>query len=526
MFSLTNLLSGLFLLFICHSIWNLVTLFRPPECKIGELCYSSYLNSKPSLNLLLFASDNTISSLTLVDNITNFDYDTPFERELQLALPTSTRQNGSLFMHVVLFPARITKKGLSLSEVTRFPDAVYYRKKVSEHVVPKDNAFNLLKDEGGKKSYKPVTHIQNKFAITICTDNFSVPNNHVPFEIAKHVNVNHRSQLLPILVEDFLQTKRTDLVEVKPDTESFKMTFAYSPSSFGKLRFLLQIEATLHQFLKLGFTQKDLDEVKGVFADTNLYLLCATMFVGSIHLLFDFLSFKNDVRFWKSKTSMAGLSTKAVLWRAFSQTIIFLFLLDQGTSLLVLIPSGIATVIEFWKLKKVFKATVIWENGLPKVHTNRMKLETAAEAKTREYDDQCMSMLSYVLYPLCLGAAIYSLIYQAHKSWYSWVINCLVNAVYAFGFLFMLPQLFINYRLKSVAALPWRAFMYRAFNTFIDDIFAFIITMPTAHRIACFRDDIVFIIYLYQRWLYPIDKTRTDDITSEDLPTETQKKLD
>lgn len=38
--------------------------------------------------------------------------------------------------------------------------------------------------------------------------------------------------------------------------------------------------------------------------------------------------------------------------------------------------------------------------------------------------------------------------------------------------------------------------MYKAFNTFIDDVFAFIITMPTAHRIACFRDDIVFVIYL------------------------------
>ena len=46
----------------------------------------------------------------------------------------------------------------------------------------------------------------------------------------------------------------------------------------------------------------------------------------------------------------------------------------------------------------------------------------------------------------------------------------------------MLPQLFVNYKLKSVAHLPWRAFMYKAFNTFIDDLFAFIITMPTAHR--------------------------------------------
>lgn len=52
--------------------------------------------------------------------------------------------------------------------------------------------------------------------------------------------------------------------------------------------------------------------------------------------------------------------------------------------------------------------------------------------------------------------------------------------------------------------------MYKAFNTFIDDIFAFIVTMPTAHRVACFRDDIVFLIYLYQRWLYPVDKSRLD----------------
>lgn len=129
----------------------------------------------------------------------------------------------------------------------------------------------------------------------------------------------------------------------------------------------------------------------------------------------------------------------------------------------------------------------------------------------------------------------------------------MVNGVYAFGFLFMLPQLFVNYKLKSVAALPWRAFMYKAFNTFIDDIFAFIITMPTAHRIACFRDDIVFLIYLvitqtltniklnvicnwlqiieaksltlifnilnvlwqYQRWLYPVDQNRLDNGVGE-----------
>ncbi len=35
--------------------------------------------------------------------------------------------------------------------------------------------------------------------------------------------------------------------------------------------------------------------------------------------------------------------------------------------------------------------------------------------------------------------------------------------------------------------------------------------MPTLHRISVFRDDVVFLIQLYQRWLYPIDKTRPNE---------------
>ena len=59
--------------------------------------------------------------------------------------------------------------------------------------------------------------------------------------------------------------------------------------------------------------------------------------------------------------------------------------------------------------------------------------------------------------------------------------------------------------------MPWRRFVYRAINTFIDDLFSFIIRMPTMHRMSCFRDDIVFFIYLYQRHIYPVDKSRAFD---------------
>jgi hypothetical protein len=34
------------------------------------------------------------------------------------------------------------------------------------------------------------------------------------------------------------------------------------------------------------------------------------------------------------------------------------------------------------------------------------------------------------------------------------------------------------------------------------------------HRIAVFRDDIIFFIYLYQRWIYPVDKARRNEFGS------------
>jgi len=130
---------------------------------------------------------------------------------------------------------------------------------------------------------------------------------------------------------------------------------------------------------------------------------------------------------------------------------------------------------------------------------------------TKELDREAMMYLSWVMYPLLLCYAVYSLFYEEHRGWYSYILSTLVGFVYMFGFIMMCPQLYLNYKLKSVAHLPWRMLTYKFLNTIIDDLFAFIITMPTLHRFSCFRDDVVFLIFLYQKWIYPVDMGRANE---------------
>ncbi|XP_011497238.1 PREDICTED: cleft lip and palate transmembrane protein 1-like protein, partial [Ceratosolen solmsi marchali] len=523
--SFSLILCGVFIAYISYSIYTVSLLFTPPLCTNEKYCSESYLCQNPKLQLNLFISTMSRPLRTEVIKVytnTEFDYMHDQDIPLTLKIPNKTRYNGTLFLHVILSPKSINQIK-QFNQLVNDQNAVYITIKMTEYAIPQAETFNLLgeeKDEKDKEKKKDlsqsISHIKSRITFMIMTDKIKLPLNNIPIELSNNLRLSKDYKFLPLLNYNFLDTRNKDLIKITQNTHSINITVSYAPISIGKLRLILHVEAAMQSFKQLDFTDKDIDEVKGIFADTNLYLLAGTVFISAMHLLFDFLAFKNDVSFWRSKNNLAGLSMQTILWRAFSQAIIFLYLIDEGSSLLVLIPTGVGTMIEFWKTKKILKAEFIWKKRyFPKIIFNWNKC-SSVESITREFDIESMRYLSYLLYPLVVLGAIYSLLYLPHKSWYSWCIYSLVNGVYAFGFLFMLPQLFVNYKLKSVAHLPWRSFMYKAFNTFIDDVFAFIITMPVVHRVACFRDDAVFLVYLYQRWLYPVDKTRIDYSTIDE----------
>jgi hypothetical protein len=247
------------------------------------------------------------------------------------------------------------------------------------------------------------------------------------------------------------------------------------------------------------------DVLRNMLLDTNPYLLALTAIVTILHSVFDMLAFKNDITFFKNKKSMEGISLRSMIVNAGFSLVILLYLVDNETSYMVLVSNGVGLAIEAWKISKA--VTVSFEGG----KIEWVEASSYKKSKTKEYDEIATSHLLFVTMPLVAGYGMYSLFYQKHKGWYSWVLNTLVGFIYMFGFVMMTPQLFINYKLQSVAHLNWRTMSYKSINTFIDDLFAFVIKMPIMHRLACLRDDLIFFVYLFQRYKYRVDYTRVNE---------------
>eukprot|EP00731_Ephydatia_muelleri_P035336 Em0115g4a len=490
---------------MCYSCYNIYSIFNPSQCSsnANQQCLVPAYENARELELWVYTSNKLAPS-----NQKDMDilFRKPLRRgdnfteQINVTLPSKTLHNGTLYAHVYLGPR-------GKHPVQHQQHVAAATVPMTRYSVPEVTAFNLLSGENQNSSHgQPLTHWIPTLSIHSLLEDWKFDRMLLPGDLWRSIFlVPGTSQYLPILYVDRMKTTTADLKY--PLSKEMPLDVSYSPVGIGQLRLWLVFSNAMKQMESLGFTDREFDDIKGIFLGSP-YLLGLTVFVSTFHLLFDFLAFKNDISFWRKRRNMVGLSTRAVLWRCFSQAVIFLYLMDEKTSLLVLVPAGVATVIEFWKVRKALKIQLHWTGIIPRIKLGDI---LKVEQETEQYDSQAMRYLSYALYPLVLIGAVYSLFYSSYKSWYSFIIHTLVNGVYAFGFIFMLPQLFVNYKMKSVAHLPWRAFMYKAFNTFIDDVFAFMIVMPTSHRIAVFRDDLVFLVYLYQRWLYPVDKTRVNE---------------
>jgi len=282
-----------------------------------------------------------------------------------------------------------------------------------------------------------------------------------------------------------------------------------------------------------GLRHEDLDDVFEFLFSHPLHVFMFLQCIGFVQMFLSALAFKNDIAFFRGRDSYDGLSYSSVATSCLQSWVIFLYLFEDTnhmTSRILLLQLFVGCCISTWKAIRIRQSVLSFRFiVVPWMSSS----SSSSSSSTRSIDQEGMrALLCYVLIPL--------MIVWSFRSWYTYdftsgrytvwnfVLSSAADFSYLFGFLNMTPQLFLNYKLKSVAAMPWRVMTYKFFNTIIDDIFAFFIVQITSkHRWMTLRDDFVFLIFLYQRWLYQDDVDRPDEygfVYSKELAKKKKKK--
>uniref|UniRef100_A0A4W5QGR0 Lipid scramblase CLPTM1L n=1 Tax=Hucho hucho TaxID=62062 RepID=A0A4W5QGR0_9TELE len=500
---LTKILLGVFIVYMSHTCWVIYGFVYTKPCERGKGdCISSYLAERPRLQLSIFSSlKPDHSELNLIIKIDDFDIHSKFERVVNVSLPLATRNNGTL--HTLVY---VHKFGVSplqdnqqvhhvaqLSTYMIFNCSVWLTHLIISFMASPGLAFSQKHAATAPPVVdRPISHWRSRLTLNMMSEDFTFNRGTLPSDVRRYMRVfqdENRMVYLPLLHIDELSVRVKDMMEINGSTTKLPLTISYEGLSLRQFRFWIHMQDVMFSLKRFGFTEVNIDEIKGVLVDNNLYLLALTTLVTAFHFIFEFLAFKNDISFWRKKKNMVGMSRKTVLWRCFSTIVILLKMLEERSSLLVLIPVGIGTTIE--------------------VSATNQQFGNYFEYQYSESMLFAMNCLSYLVYPLSISGAIFSLVYLRYKSYYSWLINSLVSG----KFTHTLSSLLGGY-LKSVGHLQWNVLMYKAVNTFVNDAFACVFSTHPSHQLGCFRDEILFLLYLYQRRLYSTNKTRCREFGS------------
>jgi len=316
-------------------------------------------------------------------------------------------------------------------------------------------------------------------------------------------------QYLPVLHVDEEEVTRNELVPLSTNTSRPTPSFRLKVSSltFGWYRMKKLLHVMTQHYRSVGFPEDLIDMILYELSPHRLRAFVVHTVASQLHSFFAVMAFKNDVAFFSQKQSTRGISLCSLMAVAVQSLITFLYLHDHGiVASYILWIQGIRTIMAFWMAYRV------WSDRRRGKDEDKEQREEGIEDPTDQYDVIAIKYVGSVCAFLFIIYAVYALNNFRYRTFYSWFISSLAHASYTYGFVLMTPQLYVNYRLQSVAHLPWRSLTYKAFTTFVDDVSAWLIgDLPLAYKIACCRDDVVFLVLMYQRVRYRTDKTRVNE---------------
>ncbi|KAJ5302258.1 hypothetical protein PENANT_c008G03845 [Penicillium antarcticum] len=500
----------------------------------------------PSIIVPNFKSSDSVLVLQ-EKNFTIGNYSDTREIDTTIKVPKQVQQNGTLWAHFFL-----ARTGYQLDPAAKdynTADAVHFLRPLNQYHAKKKvkKLKNLLATAGEAEQQQDDDNVPDVQTMSYYHPNFTlslIPDSGTQKLGQLHPAARQYLQLertgardatgkngwyYPIAFFNTFWQLKSHMTELNSTVETLPLRITVNNMANWKFSILASVDEGSKQSSRQaayggsapgGGDGTEWEMVKEILLDTNIWLLGTTGIVTILHMLFETLAFKNDISHWRKKKDIVGTSVRTILANVFMQAVIFLYLMDnsENTSWMILASQGFGILLEFWKITKTVDVRMrpppanSWLSFLPYVvvFEDKHKL-SETEQKTQEYDEIAFRYLYILAVPLLLAYAGYSLVYNTHKSWYSYIIETLVGSVYAYGFLMMVPSLYINYRLKSVAHMPGKALTYKFLNTFIDDLFAFTVKMPWLHRLATLRDDVIFFIWLYQGWKYKVDYKRVNE---------------
>lgn len=265
------------------------------------------------------------------------------------------------------------------------------------------------------------------------------------------------------------------------------------------------IDNTIGASLGTSEANSILDELKYYTSDRYLWRFLLTSLISFMHMYLSYKASAIEIKYYYSK-NRKGVSLSSVRISLISEIIIFLYLLDGSSSGKIVLASVFSDVcVQGFKYIKLSRFII---------STNFPYIKEGQEEEEEESDFLDTIALKYstiFLTPIFIGLMLFNYKFYIYSSTYSFLIDSLADCVYFFGFIKMTPQIYVNWKLKSVTHLTGNMMVYKIFNTFVDDAFAWLVDSPVKWKVMCLRDDVIFGVLCYQKWVYKTDYGREND---------------
>lgn len=303
-----------------------------------------------------------------------------------------------------------------------------------------------------------------------------------------------------------LKEQYTKLKDIKANsTFEFEIVFEVPPK-----RTLELTQAMIETYDTNPLMKEGGEQIKYLLVKNSKEYLIFFFSTMILHIVLQMLAFKNDIQYWKNVKNYQGVSMTMIWWDFAAVIIQLQFCLVKEA------PAMMIWLLCFQVISTVYRIGKVYYRGLQfKFPFIQLEAPITYQGKTDTIERKVMKFLMMIMAPCFLIYFLYKA-YQLEPEGsvgfelYQLLVSSAMNFVAATEFVRLTPQLYLNYQMKSVPAMPWRTLAYKFVDAIIDDIANYAMGSPTIVLLMHLNDDFAFLVLIYQRYLYREDPNRVE----------------